>query len=135
MRGLTYTELADHYGVDLCIGECGESGHDDGWYGGRRVHFRERGVTRSGLRLFLMLVHDAKDWQPLPTHRKLTNRLRWIHSRNSFAYFHALNVHGIRLPRALSARDRATVRYLITKVPSIDDHWVPAAVRSWSARG
>ena len=134
MKELTYTELADRYGVDLCTGECGDSGHDDGWYGGRLVHFRERGVTRSGLRLFLMAVHDAKVWRPTGGSRAATRRVRWIHSRNSFAYHTALNDLGIRLPRRLSERDRAAARYLLSKVPTDDGEYISPGLRSWATK-
>lgn len=134
MRGLTYAALAERYGVELCTGECLTHGHEDGFIARGRLHFRERGVTRSGLRLFLMLVHDLK-WaeagMPFPK-RKSTSRARWLHHRNVSAYNVALKDLGIRLPRKLSDRDRAAVRYLLTKVPPEDDWFVPPRIHSWA---
>lgn len=112
---LTYPSLAERYGVELCTGECAERGHDDGFIARKRVHFRDRGVTRSGLRKFLMLVHDLKEeWGGLP--RILPRKVgaaQWIHSRNMYAYRTALHDLGIRLDRKLSATDRAQVRHLL----------------------
>jgi hypothetical protein len=113
MKGLTYTRLAERYKVELCTGWCGESGHNYGWWGGKRVHFRERGVTRSGLRRFLMLVHDARHWPGRPNILpRPIETAQWIHSRNVWAYQTAFRDLGIRLPRTLSAVDRARVRHL-----------------------
>lgn len=111
---LSYADLAQRYGVDLCTGECDEGGHEDGWYGGKRVHFRERGVTRSGLRKFLMLVHDATVWggRNMLVGRRIS-RAQWIHHRNRFATDTAFHDLGIRIPRSLSAADRAQVRHLL----------------------
>lgn len=114
---LTYPALAERYGVQLCTG-CDDGNHTDGWQGGRMLHFRERGVTRSGLRRFLMLVHDLTLW-PTKVHgyHSLPRPIRtseWIRSRNVYAYLTALLDFGIRLPGRMSAADRAQVRYLLT---------------------
>jgi len=138
LRDLTYAGLADRYGVELCTGGCGDRGHSAGFLRGGRVHFRDRRVTRSGLRLFLMLVHDARIWRPLthsdrpPPRRKATSRVRWLHHRNVWASGVALRDLGVRLPRKLSAADRAAVRYLLTKVPPEDDWFVPPRIHRWA---
>jgi hypothetical protein len=112
LEGLTYVGLAERFGVEICTGWCGEGGHNDGWWGGKRIHFRERRVTRGGLRKFLMLVHDATVWSQRAAGNQIDRKARWIHSRNVWAYQTAFHELGIRLPRSLSSDDRARVRHL-----------------------
>lgn len=127
---LTYADLSRGYGVELCTGECAESGHDDGFVRYGRVHFRERGVTRSGLRKFLMLVHDVKVWPTVESPRlgRLGTAM-WLHSRNVWAYRAAHGGLGIRLPRSLSQGDRARARYLIAQRRAQEP---PKALLAWA---
>ena len=114
---LTYAELAQRYEVELCTGWCHERGHDEGFVARRMVHFAERGVTRSGLRKFLMLIHDLRVWPDktatIDGRPRAVRAADWYHSRNVFAYRTAFHDLGIRLDRKLSAGDRARVRHLL----------------------
>jgi hypothetical protein len=107
---MSYQEIADRYGVELCT-DCALNVHERGHVepGRGRIHWQERRRTRGGLRRFLLLVaavvlhRDGEDGG---------SQAEWIWATNSWAY-HAARSMGVQFSRALSADDRARVRYLL----------------------
>lgn len=124
MRGHTYFDLALRYEIELCADSCGEPGHRRGWVDSDgMVHWdAHRKTTRSGIRRFLMLVHEAysdwtwfESWASRPASEK---RAVSIHAASVFASRTALHDLGIRLPAYLARHDKANVRALLVDAPS-----------------
>lgn len=126
MRGHTYFDLALRYEIELCADSCGEPGHRRGWVDpDGMVHWdAHRKTTRSGIRRFLMLVHEAQrrtnDDAPVFWARRpaLERRAMSIHAASVFASRTALHDLGIRLPAYLARHDKANVRALLVDAPS-----------------
>lgn len=124
LRGLTYAALAERYGVPWCDGKsCPLSAprHDRGvvlW--DREIHWRDRIVTRSGLRRFLILVARVmrvrdggvpkRAWE---TRKRRRQRANLLYLDNVFASKTAFFDLGVRIPASLSDQDRERVRKLL----------------------
>ena len=128
LSGLTYTDLAERYNVNLCTGGCifDRSAHSRGMVQSKALHWRERRMQRRGLYRFLKLValyHHETD----PSYSEAQNV--WL--KNMFAYKTALNDLGIRFPRSFSLEDRARVRFLLK-----DSQYRPnRRLHDWAAVG
>lgn len=120
---MTYRELAARYGFELCE-MCDLNAHEQGHLQGDRIHWRERRVTHSGLRRFLLLL--AGPYLVRNGFGSPNREAEWIWMRNVWAYNQALDL-GYRLPRRLSEVDRARVRYLLEgKARSAAKDWARA---------
>lgn len=128
LSGLTYTDLAARYEVELCDDACAMTTRDhlNGWFIIRIVHWKERRVQRRSLYRFLKLVGAA---------RGVTNGsysvARNLYLLNLFAYNTALHDLGIRFPARFSSEDRARARALLARAP----YTANRRMHDWAARG
>ena len=112
--GLTYEKVARELGVVWCRG-CKEGDHEMGYPSlwpteGRAVHWRDRRMTRRGLRLFLVAAAPLMDLDMV-----LTRRWIVLYEANRLATKLAEERFGVRFPRSYADRDRARVRLWMKK--------------------
>jgi hypothetical protein len=112
LNSWTYSDVASQLGIALCgTGSCrGIGNHEQGWtaYGMTVIHWRDRRMTRPGLRRFLKLVATAQ------TIRMRDERFVRLWSQN-VAADHLARRLGVRFPRSLADPDRAKVRLWLAK--------------------
>lgn len=128
MKGHTYRDLALRYEVEVCFDGCFRRDHRRGAIDRQgTIHWSDRGMTRSGLRRFLMLVQAATApgirvtvGDDDVTRHVIFNshgHALLIYAAHLFAYRTALHDLGIRLPASLAAEDKARVRALLAAAP------------------
>jgi hypothetical protein len=119
MRYETYAGIAKFLGVDFC-GEAG-SGHENGYLSmdgephgkSPRLHWRERRVTRSGIRRFLMMASEKMETDNTtdPGWLRLWNRIEWARSMAV--------ILRVKIPPELWAEDKARLQAkLVNALPS-----------------
>ena len=142
---MTYAEIAERLGIEqVCLrADCGLSanavrGCVDGF---GTVHWRERRVTRRGLRRFLLLAarrereadRIVNDAAPVRGYLN-ARRYRWLHkyldARQADRWAAEL---GIRFPVEFSRQERSECRYLAWKFGA--NLSKRPAVYSWAYRG
>lgn len=121
----SYQAIADHWKIRLCTGDCGPlivGDHELGFANPSRgvIHFRERVVTRAGIRRFLMLIASI-----LHSHNRGQPEWQKLYEQNTWAGQAAIKM-GVRVPRKFSMLDRAKTYRLIR------NEEVPRAVREWA---
>lgn len=106
---MTYAEVAAKLDVPYC-GGCDDVARDGVRDG--RIHWRERRLTRPGLRVFLRLVVQVAHpgWAVLPPWRDLY--------LTNVEITRLATVVGIRLPRRYADNDRARVRWSLSQHPA-----------------
>ena len=111
----SYSEIAQQLGLALC--GCGLEyqpigNHEDGWtaFGMTVIHWRERRVTRRGLRSFLKLV--AKATSKFGTYGETWETLYYQNLRAQ----ELARQFSVRFPRTWSATDRARIRLSLDKI-------------------
>lgn len=117
---MTYDQVATHFGVRRCQ-ECAPSiDHARGQQIGNTIHWRDRRLTRAGLRHFLILIAGT---------RLVVGREKWrrLWAYNVWAASVARKELHITIPLRLSLADRAYVRWHIQSATN-----VPAAARVWA---
>ena len=142
MRQLTYAEMASLVPLELCS-DCAYEGrwsahrnrvvnHERGFYLPGKIHWRERRVTRSGVRRFLMLVSEG--W--IKTNRNLGGGFSgpdWYDLWRRIEWARRTARHAIRIeiPPALWAEEQARLAAKITAAPPIPDDQPSTALLRW----
>ena len=110
-RWPSYAAIAKSLEITHCTGACGVGNHRAGWANPSRgvIHFEERGVTRAGIRRFLMLYA-----QIIKSHNRGQPEWQRIYEQNQVAVQVGRQM-GLRFPKWLSLEDRAKVDRILRK--------------------